>query len=402
MNRPTLARPAVAPLLDALLSAPDLVRELRALPGPAVVEIVHQVGLEDSGEILSLLTTDQLTELLDDVLWDAAAAGADETFEPGRFVTWLEVMLEAGDDFVADRLAELSEDLLTLAVSRLALVLDLVEVEAGASDRSEGELVEKALDSTLYQELGDYFLVARSHDGWDAFVAALVALDARHADVLERTLHRAWTAAHEQLDEAGGLYELLTALDVLEIDAAAEREDRRAALGYVAPATARAFLGLASQPSSPSDLASHDPVTRAYFRELDVAKVRRHRVPVTHREGHVVELLRGVVDGGVGPDASAPRDHHPLRDQLAELALRDAERHARAVEELAFLTNVLVAGDASRGRPWRPAEAAERVLEVCEAGLERLPHGTTELPLHQWSLVAAFRAGWASPLGAPR
>ncbi|MDT8285056.1 MAG: hypothetical protein RQ767_05980, partial [Thermovirgaceae bacterium] len=88
-------------------------------------------------------------------------------------------------------------------------------------------------------------LIARRHDGWDALITALVALDERHNDVLNRVLFRCWRAAHEQLDDAGGLYALLTAEDVLEVDAAAEREDRRAALGYVSPASARAFLGLA-------------------------------------------------------------------------------------------------------------------------------------------------------------
>jgi hypothetical protein len=305
-------------------------------------------------------------------------------------------MLEGGDDFVADQLAELSEDLLALAVSRFALVLDLVEVEAAASERRDGELVEKALDSSLHQELGDYFLVARYHDGWDAFVAALVALDARHGDLLERILARAWTVAHEQLDDLGGLHELLTALDVLEIDAAAEREDRRAALGYVAPAAARAFLRLASRECSLGELAGDDPVTRAYFRELDVAKVRRRQVADVRRESDVVGLLRGVVEHDAPLAVAASAQRHALHEQLAQLALRDPEGHARAVEELAFLTNVLVAGDASLGRPWRPVEAAERVLEVCEVGLERLPRDASAGgPLARWSLSAAFRAGWA-------
>ncbi|HOU90283.1 MAG TPA: DUF6178 family protein [Polyangiaceae bacterium] len=133
-------------LLGALLDAPDLVEGLRALPAPAVTALVRRVGLEDAGEILALLSVEELTELLDDVLWTADAPGADEAFDPRRFVTWLEVMLESGEDLVADRLADLSEDLLALAVARLALVLDLRTVEASAADREGGELVEEALD----------------------------------------------------------------------------------------------------------------------------------------------------------------------------------------------------------------------------------------------------------------
>ncbi len=107
-------------LLGALLHAPDLVEGPRASPAPAVTSLLRRVGLEDAGEIVALLSVEQLTELLDDVLWTAAAPGADEAFDPRRFVTWLEVMLESGEDFVADRLADLSEDLLAPAVARLA------------------------------------------------------------------------------------------------------------------------------------------------------------------------------------------------------------------------------------------------------------------------------------------
>jgi len=156
---------ATGRLLVTLLDAPDLIERLRALPGPAVTALVRRIGLEDAGEFVALLSVEQLTELLDDVLWTADAPGADESFDPGRFVTWLEVMLEAGDTFVADRLAELSEDLLTLAVSRLALVLELTEVAASANARDDGELVEKALDGLLHEEVGEYLLVSRRHDG---------------------------------------------------------------------------------------------------------------------------------------------------------------------------------------------------------------------------------------------
>ncbi len=65
---------------------------------------------------------------------------------------------------------------------------------------------------------------------------------------------------------------------------------------------------------------------------------------------------------------------------------------------LAYLANVVVGGDTTRGRPWRAAEAAERVLAVCERGLGRLARDTEGDPtlatLACWGLVAAFRAGF--------
>jgi hypothetical protein len=397
-------------LLTTLLDSPALVQQLRTLPAPAVTNLVRRIGLEDAGEVLALLSVDQLTLLLDDVLWHADAPGADESFDLRRFVTWLEVMLEAGDAFVADRLVELSDDLLTLAVSRFALVFDLEEVEAEASSRDEGELVEKALDSSLCQEIDNYLLIARHHDGWDALVAALVALDERHNDALNRVLFRCWRAAHEQLDDAGGLYALLTAEDVLEVDAAAEREDRRAALGYVSPASARAFLGLAQQGFDALEPGSEDALTRAYFRELDANRARQHQqwAPQSRDARPVAGLLEGAL-AQHPKTASGRRTRHPekartLRALLVQLARARPERHAQAVEELAYLANVLVAGDSTRGRPWRAAEAAEHVLLVCERGLLRLASSDARgsrpkvsiQTIERWGLVAAFRAGWVT------
>ena len=397
-------------LLAALLDSRALVQQLRALPAPAVCDLVRRIGLEDAGEVLALLDVDQLTHLLDDVLWQADAPGADERFDPRRFATWLEVMLEAGEAFVADRLAELSEDLLTLAVSRFALVLELDEVEAEASGREEGELVEKALDGSLCEEIDNYLLVARHHDGWDALVTALAALDERHNDVLARVLDRCWRAAHEELDDAGGLYALLTAEDVLEVDAAAEREDRRAARGYVSPASARAFLALAEQGFDAAKPGQEDAVTRAYFRELDADCARQHQQWATGSEHTpaIAGLLEGALQklpsDAVGRCAKRPEAATTLRVLLADLAQAQPERHVRAIEELAYLANVLVAGDPSRGRPWRAAEAAEHVLQVCERGLVRLAEqdagGSRTEPsiqtIERWGLVAAFRVGWTT------
>jgi len=392
---------ATGRLLVTLLDAPDLIERLRALPGPAVTALVRRIGLEDAGEFVALLSVEQLTELLDDVLWTADAPGADESFDPGRFVTWLEVMLEAGDTFVADRLAELSEDLLTLAVSRLALVLELTEVAASANARDDGELVEKALDGLLHEEVGEYLLVSRRHDGWDALVTALLALDARQGALLERILGRCCRAAHEALEDAGDLYALLTDEEVLEVDAAAEREDRRASLGYVSAASARAFLGLAARGVEGLRPGVEDAVTRAYFRELDVTKGRGRVAPRSAPPLDLGRLLAGTAEpeGALAAAATAPREAAPrLRALLAEVAASDAGAHARALDELVYLANVVVTGDTTRGRPWRAAEASERVLAVCERGLLRLARDTEGDPtlatLARWGLVAAFRAGF--------
>ena len=89
---------------------------------------------------------------------------------------------------------------------------------------------------------------------------------------------------------------------------------------------------------------------------------------------------------------------------MAELAGSDPPAHQRAVEELAYLANVLVAGDTSRA--WQPVEAAERVLELCDAGLRAVlerevgaaPDAAQEA-LVRWGATGLFRIAWAT---APR
>jgi hypothetical protein len=91
---------------------------------------------------------------------------------------------------------------------------------------------------------------------------------------------------------------------------------------------------------------------------------------------------------------------------LAELHERDPRAHQRLVEELAYLANVLVAGDTSAASSWRPVEAAERVLALCDEGLRAIADREGEGPataqeaLLRWGAVGVFRVAWASRGGA--
>ncbi len=69
------------------------------------------------------------------------------------------------------------------------------------------------------------------------------------------------------------------------------------------------------------------------------------------------------------------------------------------MEELAYLANVLVAGDTSAAHGWRSVEAAERVLELCDEGLraiaargDRDPE-TAEEVLRGWGAVGGVPGG---------
>ena len=124
--------PPSTKLLMRILERPGLVAAVRELPGAVLGKLIDRIGLEDAGELVALATTAQLERVFDDDLWGADRAGGDETFRPERFALWLRVMMEAGEAALVERLCELPQDLVALAVHRLETLrpLDLVGVVA--------------------------------------------------------------------------------------------------------------------------------------------------------------------------------------------------------------------------------------------------------------------------------
>jgi hypothetical protein len=377
---PTPARRLLARILDE----PRLVGAVRSLEPRALLRLIHRIGLEDAGEIIALATVDQLVRVFDDDLWRSERPGEDERFDPARFVVWLEVMLEAGDAFAADKLAEVSEDLVTLALHHHVLVVNLDELALQMSERpdddGDDEQLDKALEGAPYHEFGEYRVIARRHDGWDAIVAVLAALDERHADALQRILARLCWASSEYIDDNGGLYAVLTSEDMLDADAAAEREDRRAEAGFVAPSSAAAFLELARTGDVDAVLAEpdRDPTTRAYFRgyRAEAAAAERRAAEASERAAKLLDLpgdaeaaptrRTALLDGARSDPATL------LARALGELSARDAGRHDERMHELGYLANVLLAGAGRDGRRLRPVEASETALATCNLGLERV------------------------------
>src|SRR4051812_47837647 len=116
MTNPLAPRTQANPrtLLARILDQPALVSAVQALPPAALLRLIDRVGLEDAGELVALATVDQLRRVFDEDLWRSARPGEDDRFDASRLLLWLEVMLEAGEQFAADKLAELPEDLVAL------------------------------------------------------------------------------------------------------------------------------------------------------------------------------------------------------------------------------------------------------------------------------------------------
>jgi hypothetical protein len=361
LNRAALeSRPSSRKLLARVLETPELPAQIQALPGPVLGKLIGQVGLEDAGELVALATTQQLADIFDEELWHSAEPGQDERFDSERFLLWLEVMHEAGDRFVAERLAELPQGLVTLAFHRHLLVLteDALRAELSGDD-DEAEAAEKAFESCQWEEIDEYQLIWRGGDGFDAVFGALVALDRDHHALAVGILERCAALSSEYIDDNGGLYEVLSAEEMLETDLSAERETRRAERGYVAPSAAAAFLRLARQQgAAATSLDERDALTRAYFRELRIPSVAR-------------EPARPALPGVQGEGASSAASHDlPLLIQgLRVLAETAPATFAERSEELAYLSNVLVAGCSVDGRRLRPLEAVEHVIAAVSLGL---------------------------------
>jgi hypothetical protein len=253
---------------------------------------------------------------------------------------------------------------------------------SGAGD--ELEPIEKALESLAYEEWEEFRLVSRNPAVFDSLVSVLMALDREHHALLRRLLERCAAMSSEYIAYNGGLYEVLTSDEMLESDERAVRDERRAVVGHVAPSDAKSFLELARQ--GLGDLATRDPVTRAYFRELvrrdepgtdpsELARLlalatgetlrarRRHPKAARKKFGNAAS-------GNAASDIVAAAAPSLLEAALGELREHAPDSYAERMEELAYLTNVLVAAHAPGGRRLRPIEALELAVATCARGLD--------------------------------
>jgi hypothetical protein len=402
-------------LLRHVLERPDLVREVRELRPRELGRLIDFVGLEGASELVALATTEQLERVFDEDLWASDRPGTDPHFDSKRFAVWLEVLLEAGEEAVVSRLLELPEDFVTLAVARSLLVVDIDALGIALSEApDELEHIEKALESLAHEEWEEFRLIARDQGVFESLVSVLMALDREHHEFLRRILERCAAMSQEFIADNGGLYDVLTSDEMLEVDARGVRDDRRAAAGYVAPSDAKSFLEYATQ--GLGDPVARDPVTRAYFREL----VREDERGAERNE--LARLLARATAGETATSvesrarstrkrlpANAPKTLVPatpsvLEAVLGELHDRMPAVYAERMEELAYLSNVLVAAHAPNGRRLRPIQALELAIETCNRGLDTvlaessapmLPGLAFELVGHT-TLDVLFRRAWAA------
>lgn len=354
-------------LIHRILSTPDLVNQIQSLPAPTLLKLVHKIGLEDSSEILSLASTEQLHRVVDEDLW--RNTGKKEEFDPARFLIWLQVLEEMGYQRAGARLSEMDEDFLTLALSHYLFVLNLEAVSflraQVIGDSWEDDRLEKILESYHTHEFGELLALAKPHAPWDTLHPLLLSLEEADSSMLGRILERLALAGEAKAEREGGLYEVLSSEEMLEGDAGFAREQRRTRDGFVPASDASAFVAwVKSTPKESIEASTEpDPVSRAYFRDYKGLMIQGASPEPTKAPS---PLLLGLLD-----------EEKPAQPQLAGpqgkfsqlLASLSPEEHEQFLLELNFLAQVVMQTEKQRGGPLRPAEAAERVMKRCEAGL---------------------------------
>jgi len=381
-------------ILVQILEKPNLVEAVQNLDGKTFRKIIQHVGLEDSADLVSLASTPQLQEIFDEDLWKNLAPGEEEKFNDERFAVWLGVLLEVGSAFAAQRVAEMDEDLVTLGLSKLLFALDTDEVADEARRHEEEDslgVFEKVLDGTLTQELGNYILVARQQKGWEAVTSLLMALDEAHPAVLERILKRCYYASMDLINDNGGLFTVLSEGDMLESDASADREERREQEGFVSPSSAKSFLRLIEQTPLEKILeGEEDHISKMYFRGFKGTPVK----PLDAKNQELLGLLHSqrvirekapklLSDGAAGL---------PIRRWLRELSETQPELHARQLLELNYLANIVLSGVSNGKTRFRPVEAMDEALKICNEGLVYLQQQKTSSA--SATLILLFKLGW--------
>lgn len=383
------AVPRPRQLLATLTSSPALPAFIESLPSPVLHKLIAHVGLRDAGDLIALTTTEQLRGLFEVELWDSLRPGDAEELRPEKFVDWLEVMLEVGPTFTAERLIELGD---TFAVVNLTSLIRVIDREVAVEHQDEPPcfciVCELAGRDVPFETFDEYLVTPAHDDEWDVVRAVLSALEDEDRDFLNRVLARC-------SPKPSALGYVDTADPLLE-DETHERRERRERGGYITPQLAAAFLRNARTASSDvlERATVYDDVTHRYFEQLAAAAAaaeaeRKRAVAVAASDddspraspSQMRALEAALVDAEIvadrqplllaGPEAER-RVSLELQDHLDRLRFTRPDAFAARLAELAYLANVLMVGSTFDGRRFEEAQAAQVALACANLGLDRL------------------------------
>ena len=398
--------------LNELLSLPGLMEQVQALPAPRFHEIVQQVGLEDCSELVSMATASQLEELFDLDLWKNISPGEVENFDSKRFILWLEILLEAGEDVVVEKLRDMDAEMLVYALANHLFVLTTESLDrCFRCEDDDARQADILMESCLYEELFDFQVISRNPDSWDTILTTLVALDKNHHDLLWNILDQlAALGSNEVEDES--LVTVLSEIESMAENMRDKRETRRGEKGYVASLDARAFLGLADKYRMDELLATttrRDAVTNAYFRSYNPTAAKRATADSRSVSELAYILRKHLPDTDSDATAGLLTGDTADNQTLLQLALQQInetspELYQTRIAELSYVGNVISAGCTLNGVRMRDIEASRAAMATCTLGIDVALHRSndtwsidyiTEI-IKQIPMERLFLAGWKS------
>lgn len=355
--------------------------------------VIDAVGLEDCAELVAQATPAQLSHLFDLDLWRPTQPGLDEQFDVDRFGVWLEVLIDAGDQVAAEKLAGMPLPQLVAGFAHYVRVFDLGSVISFETTSGERWDYSAPVQGRTGIEIGGYHVVAKREDVWDAITTVLVALETYQPDRFHELMAAVRLLSNSRREE-DGFHSLLHDREQMMFDVTFERERRRQERGFASPADARAFLQM-SRAVTPGSIQPN-PLARDYQRSIDITTADE-QASASAEEYEAVELL---ADAGVitmaAPQALLGSGDAPalsrLERDLRVVFERDAAAYGDRNFELAYLANVLLAGCSIQGRPFTTKEATDATIAICNLGLERMAPADDYLVSDE--LIGVFQVGW--------
>ena len=338
-----------------------------------------------------------MSHLFDLDLWRPARPGLDEHFDAARFGLWIEVLVEAGADVAAAKLAEMP---LPQIVAGLAQHVRVFDASAVATyETTDGARIDysRPVRDLVGCEIGGYHVAATREDSWDAIVAVLLSLDMHHPERFVALMRAVRSRSHSRR-EADGFHSLLGNREQMMFDVTVERERRRRERGFPSPADARAFLQMSRR--ARVETLAPNPIARDYARSIESATDQEEAPGISAEEE--VEVAEILAEAGVAP-LHAPRallesgevqSATRMQRWMRVVFERDQVAYGERNFELAYLANVLIAGCSIQLRPFTAREAADASVAICNLGLEQLPDSPDYLIGHD--LIGAFQLGWTT------
>ncbi len=413
--------PRARQLIETMSSSALAPAFVRRIDPHTLKSLVDDVGLEDAGALIAHVSNRQLVHLLDETLWTGARPGDPDKLSVAELLRWLDLWNGLGSGFVADKLYELGDDFCALAFSRLLVVVDF-------------DMAPRLLDEHTHA-IGRYIVRVRVDDEWDAVQTAVTALWRDYPDYCEAVFARL-AFRHSTLKMFG---EDDTA-QLLDADASHAHEQGREESGYVTSVMAGSFLRrlLTADVDELGAETDYDLQTQEYFRRRVALKAHAERAaaagsvsddgseeddpddagddqasaadPVAERELASLEAELKSYERAqmrpaallTGPETAAVQAADWVRVALGRLQNRPAVFDAR-MDELTYLSNLIMEGTDSGGERLESAEAANLVVATCNLGAGHdlwLENEADEVAAVERMLEAApglvrlFRIGW--------